>query len=150
MEARTRMAEVQTLDITLSALPTAKGRISTQFPNGANAPAARVFVKLTAGTAPAEGGSVRYYIVRTDKASADTHIDGGLGVVDAQIDTEPATGLVHTIPLSTTGSEEYKQSFLIDEPGPDFSIVTWNGASTDLDASEANQYVRLSFLHGER
>lgn len=140
--------------ITLASLAGAAGRISNQIVNttaasgsgaeGDEAELLRVWLKITAGTAPALGAPYLLYLIRSDNGTPE-HIGEGLGTADAGVSTQPNNSdIILTIPAVATLNYPHTGEIVVPNPGPKFSFLLWNGTAQALNATAGNHYIRYA------
>lgn len=139
------------LTITLASLANNSAQQAAQVAPGLTAPP-RVMVhyKIRTGTSPTDNAPIEFYVSRADDDATTEHADGGTGTADAAFSGNTDTlQLVHSQPVKNTSDTDYKGSFIIDEPGPDWRLVVLNKTGAALNATGSNHYIRYQSVTPE-
>lgn len=128
------------------------GRVCSEIDNTVvKATKGLLSVKITAGTTPTLNGVYKLYLIRNSNDA--TNIQAGatgtatlIGTADAAVATEPLNSPiigVIVITAATTGLLS-QEVFLIENPGPKFSIVAWNASGVTTNATGGNHIMQWS------
>ncbi len=107
-----------------------------------------VYLKITQGTNPATGG-VSVYLLRGDN-HATPHRADGAGASDAALTVLNARLIGYFVndAAPATGEVIYGEC-VIDEPGPKFGVCIVQSTTVNLNAVEANHWVRYVGINPE-
>ncbi len=143
---------VAAFTITLASLANAAGRISTQLDLTTARPRLlKIFWKITAGAvAPTAGSPYILYLVRSDAKATGEHVDGGYGLVDAAVATQPnSLSIIDVIPVIATAAQGHASSAEIWYPSAKMSVLVWNASGQAISTTEADHYIRYTVEYDE-
>lgn len=137
------------ITITLASLANAAARVSNQVDvTGSDIGPLKIKLEVkvkTGGSAPTAGSTVQVFIVRGEDATG--FVDGGLAATDTSYtsgSTPTAAQIrdqlvfVGAIVVTSATATTYQRSFIVDDPGPRFSVYIFNDTGQTLDSTGGN------------
>jgi hypothetical protein len=139
------------MDITLASLAsstTGVGRQTALITNSNGEQAVKIFVMLKQGTSPTGGKNAFIHALYGD---GDGHVTDGAGSADAALTILNAERLARPMKnkSSPATGEILYQECIIYHPGPEWGIALYQDTETNLDATEANHYIRYAYFSPE-
>ncbi len=147
-----KLDTVALFTVTLASIASAAGRISTQLDLTTARPRLlKIFWKITSGAvAPTVDSPYILYLARSDAKAAGEHIDGGYGLVDAAVATQPkGLSIIDAMPAVATAAQAHASSAEIWYPPAKMSVVFWNASGQSISATESDHYIRYTVEYDE-
>lgn len=133
------------LTITLASLATSTtgvGRQSTLVDNSSvKAQKIQVYFKVTTGTSPTTGKSIRFYLIKGDNPASSNIRTDNADASDAAFTVINAP-LLHVCQTDNTSDETYSGSFIIANPGPEWGIAVVHDTGVNLNSTAGNHDIR--------
>lgn len=132
------------LTVTLASLADGSARQSDMIDNTDNAQLIRVYYQVTTGTSPTDNRSIEFYLLTGDApgASGGSNIrTDNAGASDAGITLSQAK-VIDVVQTDATSDKDYRGSFLIRNPGPEWGIAVKNNTGVALNATGSNFEMR--------
>jgi hypothetical protein len=103
-----------------------------------------IYYKIRQGTSPTGNRAVYFYLIRSDNDATTQHEDGGAGASDAAWTVPSNMVPVHVAPnaASPATGDDLEGSFVIYDPGPEWTIGIHHDTGVNLDADAGDHYIR--------
>lgn len=140
-EIKAKFGTVAALTLTHTSVADGAGRVATKVDNS-TVRARKIEVTARFKKASAAGtGLVKYYLVRAD-GHATEYTSDNLGTSDAAVSTEPPNAnLVGSAVTTASTSISFYADFVIEDPGPGWSICFWNASGAAASGTAADCFV---------
>jgi hypothetical protein len=101
----------------------------------------KVYVKIKLGTSPANNTAIYVYAIRGDQHGT-AYRDDAAGASDAGLTVQnaPLIGVIRGKSSAASG-DVLTGSFIIDEPGPEWTVAIVHDTNVALDATGSNHFV---------
>jgi len=104
-----------------------------------------IHAKITNGTSPTANSIVALYLIRSDNDGTE-HRDDGAGTSDAGLTVLNAQ-LIGTLRSSGTSDSAMLGTFVVHDPGPEWTIAVVNSTGVALHATGGNHWIRYTGLN---
>ena len=140
-EIKAKFGTVAALTLTHTSVADGAGRVAAIVDN-TTVRARKILCAARFKKASAAGtGLVKYYLVREDGHATDYTTDN-LGTSDAAVSTEPPNAnLVGSLVTTASTSISFYADFVIEDPGPKWSICFWNASGAAASSTSTDCFV---------